>query len=169
MCVEHKKMCVCGQNSASFQFRDEIMPEEVLEKLYCPVCSSGVVYDEETMIRDNGWIIKYDMEISRFMRQKLPVADASPAYLFDEGYCTWDGIYPTDRADSVREREELVKLARTDKKAYLEQFKSWGIDRMNRLAREGWRKADEKQQRKEPLQREEDAGAGVRDLSEVRA
>jgi hypothetical protein len=168
MCVEHKKMCDCGRNSASFQFRDEIMPEEVLEKLYCPVCSSGVQNEEEAMIRDNGWIIKYDMDIVRFMQQKLPVAEATPAYLFDEGYCTWDGIYPTDRADSIREREELVQLAKTDKKKYIERFKAWGIDRMDRLAKEGWRKADVPQQRKEPLQREEDAGAGVRDLPEVR-
>jgi hypothetical protein len=147
MCVEHKKVCICGQNSASFQFRDEIMPEEVIERLHCPVCSSRVQYDGETMVRDNGWIIQYDMDVVRFMRQKLPVADVTPGYLFDEGYCTWDGIYPTDRVDSVREREELVDLAKTDKKKYIERFRTWGINRMDRLAKEGWRKADGKQQR----------------------
>jgi hypothetical protein len=168
MCVEHKKVCKCGRNSASFQFRDEMMPEEVLEGLYCPFCSAGVAYDEETMVSDNGWVIKYDMDVVRFMRHKLPVADASAAYLFDEGYCTWDGVYPTDRVDSIREREELVKLAKIDKKKYVERFKTWGINRMDRLAKEGWRKANEKQQRKEPLQCEDDAGAGIRDLPEVR-
>jgi hypothetical protein len=168
MCVEHKRICECGRNSASFQFRDEIMPEEVLEKLYCPICSSGLHHDEEAMIRDNGWVIKYDMDIVRFMQRKLPVVRVTPAYLFDEGYCTWDGVYPTDRADSIREREELVQLAKTDKKKYIERFKSWGIDRMARLGKEGWRKADETEQRKEPLQREEGADTSVSELPEVR-
>ncbi len=168
MCVEHKKVCMCGRNSASLQFRDEIMPEEVLEGLYCPVCAAAVRYDGESMIRDNGWIIKYDMDIVRFMQHKLPAVDATPGYLFDEGYCTWDGIYPTDRADSIRERAELAELARTDKRKYIERFKTWGINRMNRLAEEGWRKANEREQGKEPLQCEDDAGTGLRDMSEVR-
>jgi hypothetical protein len=144
MCVEHKRVCVCGRNVASLQFRDDILPEEVLESLYCPACSAGVSYDAGTMMRDNGWIIKYDMDIARFIQQKLPVGDTNPAYLFDEGYCSWDGVYPTDRADSIREREELVALAKIDKKKYLERFKTWGIDRMDRLAKEGWRKASER-------------------------
>ena len=165
MCVEHKKMCVCGRNSAGFQFRDEIMPEEILEKLYCPICSAGVQHEEGTMIRDNGWIIKYDMDVVHLMQQKLPVAEATPAYLFDEGYCTWDGLYPGDRADSIREREELVLLAKKDKKEYIERFKSWGIRRMNRLAKEGWRKADETRQGKQPLHHTEHAGAAIHDLS----
>ena len=168
MCVEHKKVCMCGRKSASFQFRDEIMPEEVLEVLYCPVCAAAVRYDGESMIRDNGWIIKYDMDIVCFMQHKLPAVDATPLYLFDEGYCTWDGIYPTDRADSVRERAELAELAKTDKRKYIERFKTWGINRMDRLAKEGWRKANEREQGKEPLQCEDDAGTGLRDMHEVR-
>jgi hypothetical protein len=143
------------------------MPEEVVEGVYCPVCSSRVHYDEETMISDNGWIIQYDMDVVRFMEHKLPAVCATPGYLFDEGYCTWDGVYPTDRADSIREREELVELAKTDKKKYIERFKTWGINRMDRLAREGWRKADESQ-RSKPLQHEEDAGTCLHDMSEVR-
>ena len=168
MCVEHKKVCVCGRNSASFQFRDEIMPEEVLEGLYCPVCAAAVRYDGESMILDNGWIIKYDMDIVRFMQHKLPAVDATPLYLFDEGYCTWDGVYPTDRANSIRERAELVELAKTDKRKYIERFKTWGINRMDRLATEGWRKANEREQGKEPLQCKDDAGTGLRDMPEVR-
>jgi hypothetical protein len=143
MCVEYKTTCVCGTNSASFNFRDEIMPVEVVDRLYCPDCSTGVIYDPETMIRDNDWIIKYDMEIAHFMRRKLPVSEMTPGFIFDEGYCTWRGIYPNDHLDSLREREELVKLAATDRKKYLEEFKFWGARRMQRLAREGWRKANE--------------------------
>ncbi len=144
MCVEYKVTCVCGNRSASLNFRDEVMPPEVVDRLYCPDCSEEVPYNPETMIRDNRWIIEYDMEIVHFMKQKLPGVEMTPDFLFDEGYCTWRGVYPDDHVDSLREREELVNLARTDRKKYLEEFKSWGVRRMERLAREGWRKAHEK-------------------------
>jgi hypothetical protein len=67
----------------------------------------------------------------------------SPEFLFDEGYCTWRGVYPNDHIDSAREREELLKLAKTDKKRYFDELRTWGNRRMERLAREGWRKANE--------------------------
>jgi len=143
MCMEHKMTCVCGKRNASFNFRNEVMPAEVVDRLYCPDCSQEVRYNPETMIRDNDWIIEYDMEIAYFMKQKLPGAELTPDFLFDQGYCTWRGVYPNDHVDSLREREELVNLARTDRKKYLEEFKSWGVRRMQRLAREGWRKANE--------------------------
>jgi len=46
-----------------------------------------------------------------------------------------------DHIDSVKEREELVKLAKINPKQYLDEIRKWGIDRMARLARDGWRKA----------------------------
>lgn len=144
MCMEYKMTCACGNRSASLNFRDEVMPAEVVDRLYCPDCSEEVLYNPETMIRDNRWIIEYNMETAHFMKQKLPGVEMTPDFLFDEGYCTWRGVYPDDHVDSLREREELVKLARTDRKKYLEEFKSWGVRRMERLTREGWRKAHEK-------------------------
>jgi hypothetical protein len=83
------------------------------------------------------------MDVARFMGQRLPSANITPDYLFDEGYCTWRGVYPTDHQDSLREREELVKLSKIDQRKYLDEFKRWGISRMERLSREGWRKASE--------------------------
>ncbi len=146
MCVEHKIACTCGTNSASFHSRDSILPVEVVQRLFCPACSTGVAFDPETMISDNGWVIEYNMDIARFMMQKIAGADSiSPAFLFDEGYCTWKGVYPTDLIDSVKEREELLKLAKTDRKKYFDEFKSWGVKRMERLAQEGWRKAHERE------------------------
>ena len=144
MCVDHKITCSCGKNSASFNFKDDLLPHEVVNKLYCPNCSASAYYNPESMIADNGWIIDYNMDIARFMAQKVaPVEAVVPGFLFDEGYCTWRGIYPNDHIDSARERDELVKLAKTDPKRYFEELKTWGIKRMERLAREGWRKARE--------------------------
>lgn len=145
MCQDHKKMCKCGRHNASLNFRDDILPEEVVANLYCPDCSSEVALNRATMLSDNGWVLEYDMEIAGFMKQKLSAGEITPEFLFDEGYCTWRGVYPNDHIDSAREREELLKLAKTDRKKYFEEFKSWGVKRMERLAREGWRKAHERE------------------------
>ncbi len=141
MCVDYSKICACGRDGASFIFRDDIMPGEVIGGLYCPACSGGVLYDPQTMLKDNGWIIDFDMEVARFAGRSIQSGEFTPSYLFDEGYCTWQGIYPSDHRDSVRERGELLKLARISPRRYLEEFRKWGIERMERLASEGWRKA----------------------------
>ena len=144
MCIDHKMTCRCGSKSASFNFKDNLMPVELLNKLYCPACSGDIDVDPDTMLIDNGWIIEYDMDVARFMGTKLPQKEITPDLLFDEGYCTWRGVYPEDHIDSVREREDLVTLAKINPKKYLQEFKKWGIERMERLSQEGWRKAREK-------------------------
>lgn len=141
MCMDHRLMCKCGSNNAGFNFRNEILPPEVVRGLFCPRCSSDIAYDHKSMLTDNGWIIEYDMEVAEAMKSKLPADDITPSFIFDEGYCTWRGVYPTDHIDSVKEREELIRLAKEDPVRYLEEFKSWGKQRMERLAKEGWRKA----------------------------
>ena len=145
MCIDHKMICKCGTHTASFNFRDEVMPVEIVSRLYCPQCASGVAFDAESMLKDNGWLIEYDMDVARFMAHKLSGATITPEYLFDQGYCTWRGVYPTDHIDSVKEREELVKLSKINPKKYLDEIRKWGIDRMDRLAAEGWRKANAEQ------------------------
>lgn len=144
MCIDHTMRCKCGNQSASFNFKDEILPVEAVDSLYCPACSGEIKYNPESMLIDNGWIIEYDMEVARFAAQKLPHREITPELLFDEGYCTWRGVTPTDHIDSVREREKLVKLSKINPKKYLEEFKKWGIERMKRLANQGWRKAYER-------------------------
>lgn len=141
MCMDHKMMCKCGSSTASFNFRDEVMPVEVINKLYCPRCSGDISYDAGSMVADNGWLIDYDMDIAKFAASKLTVKSLTPEFIFDEGYCTWRGMYPTDYVDSVREREELISLSKINRQKYLDEFKKWGINRMERLANEGWRKA----------------------------
>jgi len=144
MCIDHKMTCKCGINSASFNFKDDVMPVEVVGRLYCPICSGNINFNPEIMLADKGWIIEYDMDVVKFAGHKLPYGKITPEILFDEGYCTWRGVYPTDHTDSVREREELVKLAKINPRKYLEEFKKWGSARMDRLADEGWRKANER-------------------------
>lgn len=143
MCMEYAKKCKCGAYSASFNFRDSILPGEVIAGVYCPACSTAVQYDPLTMIQDNGWVLHYEMDMAKFMlgRHPVPATGITPQYLFDEGYCSWRGITPTDNIDSLREREEILKYAKTDPKRYFEELKTWGTRRMERLARDGWRKA----------------------------
>lgn len=141
MCEDRKIMCACGKNKVSFNFKDDLLPPEAVNGLYCPACSAAVSFKAESMISDNGWIIDYNMEIAGFMARKTEQASITPEFLFDEGYCTWRGIYPNEHIDSAREREELLKLAKTDPKRYFREITAWGNRRMERLARDGWRKA----------------------------
>jgi hypothetical protein len=93
------------------------------------------------MLRDNGWIIEYDMEVAKFAGRALPASGITPAFLFDEGYCCWRSIYPRDDEDSLKERQELVSLSKRDPAKYIGEFRQWGLRRMERLRAEGWRKA----------------------------
>lgn len=142
MCVDHTMMCTCKRNSAGFNFKNEVLHAEAISGLYCPQCSREVVYNPETMLHDNGWIIDFDMDVVRFMANRLPQKELTPEFIFDEGYCTWRGVYPTDHLDIACEREELLTLSKINPKKYLDEFKRWSIDRMERLAAEGWRKAN---------------------------
>lgn len=146
MCMEYSMRCVCGKREASFTFAENAMPASVISRLYCPSCSGDRPFDPESMIADNGWLIEYDMDVARFSALRLqwfPSDRISPAMLFDEGYATWLGIYPGDHVENARERAELVKLAKADPRGYLEKMRAWAIERMDRLRREGWRKATE--------------------------
>lgn len=141
MCRTYVKSCACGAKSASFHFRDNVMSEQVVDKLYCPNCSGEIVFEPKTMVSDNGWIISYDMEAARLLARNGQGSRLSPDVLFDEGYCTWNGVYPGDNIDSVREREAINALAKTDPREYLSRLRTWADDRMTRLRNEGWRKA----------------------------
>ena len=143
MCMDYKKNCACGKKWASFHFKDPVIPYEIVTRLYCPECSGDVEFEPAQMVNDNNWYISYDMERAQIIKNNVSVPAITPEYLFDEGYCTWNGIYPTDIIDSVKEREQITQLAKTDPRKYLEAIKAWGISRMERLAAEGWRKARE--------------------------
>lgn len=142
MCMSHETNCRCGNGFAGFNFKNEVMSWEVIDGLYCPGCSNDVTFDPETMVSDNGWIIAYDMEIARFQARKLRVTpkEVTPDFIFDEGYCTWRGVYPSDHIDSVMERQDLLTLAKINPRKYLDEMKEWANSRMEKLSKEGWRK-----------------------------
>ncbi len=144
MCMAHETNCSCGSSFAGFNFKHEIMSGDVISRLYCPACSRDIAFDPETMVSDNGWVIVYDMDVARFQAQRLAAKSdrLTPDFIFDEGYCTWRGIYPTDHIDSVVEREEIVKLAKINPKKYLVEIREWANSRMEKLSKAGWRKAN---------------------------
>ena len=51
------------------------------------------------------------------------------------------GVYPGDNIDSVREREKIIALAKTNPAEYFKKLRSWAVERMEKLKNEGWRKA----------------------------
>jgi len=145
MCMEFSLKCQCGKRQASFHFQDNVMPPEVINRLYCPECEREGLSRSDSAIEDNGWAVEYDMEVAAFSAVNMPGhlrEKMSPDMLFDEGYATWRGIYPGDHIDSVAEREEILKIAKVDPREYMVRIREWATSRMDRLASEGWRKAN---------------------------
>lgn len=143
MCMACERRCKCGRRTVSLHFKDNILSEQVVKNLYCPQCSSDIRIDGGTMVADNGWVLEYDMDSVQCMAEKIGGGRITSERIFDDGYCTWNGIYPGDHVDSVREREKIAALSKTDPALYLNEMKSWAIERLRRLQSEGWRKAYE--------------------------
>ncbi len=144
MCLEIRKTCKCGKNNAQFHMRDNVLSQEVIAELYCPECSHQTELNPETMLKDNNWIIKYDMDLARFMtvsKLMLEPEAVRPGYLFDSGYACWLEMYPGEKQDILEERTEIMALQKTDPTRYLQEISSWNIARIERLKADGWRKA----------------------------
>lgn len=144
MCIDVRKSCTCGKHCVQFHLRDNVMSNEVIAGLYCPDCSAEAELNDETMLKDNNWVIEYDMELAQFLAAaKLNIAPDSvtPYFLFDMGYATWQEMYPGEQEDILVERKEIMDLLNTDPKEYLKQINSWNIERVEQLKAVGWRKA----------------------------
>ena len=95
------------------------------------------------MLRDNGWIIEYDMDLARGMLlQKLQIApdDVDPEFIFDNGYACWQEMYPGEQNDIKEERERIIQLLQQDRNVYLQAIQAWNIERIERLKASGWRR-----------------------------
>jgi len=142
MCQNHVIQCECKKERANFMNLKDLLPPPILSHLYCPSCSEGVKFNPETMVKDNGWILEFDMEAARvfLMSEGVPERVITPDFIFDQGYFSWNGFTPTDIEDKMKEREDIMKLAKVDRRKFIEELRAWGISRVARLKAEGWRK-----------------------------
>ncbi len=142
MCMNQRRFCVCGRNSVFLVFRDNLLPPEILLSLYCPQCRHEAVWDETTMLADCGWILEYDVDRAqgyfnlRGIRQR-----ATPEFIFDEGYLSWQGLAPGDEEVNARLHRRLAPLVRQDYALYLKSLKAEWTAHVAGLKAEGWRKA----------------------------
>lgn len=143
MCINTLLECQCGQSSANIMNKNNILPIEVIDALYCPKCSSDVEFDPERMVHDNGWVIAFEMDVAaqHLSRCGIALPELTPSAIFDQGYSSWNGFTPTELQDSYRAKQKLAGLGKTDLKAYMEAMKDWGKNRSQHLRAEGWRKA----------------------------
>lgn len=144
MCIEVRKTCHCGEKDVQFHLRDNVMSKEVILSLYCPTCSAGIEVDGETMLNDRNWVIEYDMELAQFLaaaKLNMEPDSVNPAFLFDTGYATWLEMYPGEKLDILEERRDILGMAKSEPKKYLETINGWNISRVERLKGDGWRKA----------------------------
>ena len=142
MCMAVVRSCACG-DQVSLHHLNSILPEEVVLAVHCPGCDSATAFDSGTMLRDNGWIIEYDMELAAYhlKRHGIEPEQVTPEFIFDEGYSTWNGLTPTDSFDKAMEMHELLVQSGGDKRRYFDAMLTWTKERTSRLAAKGWRKA----------------------------
>ena len=142
MCYSYKKVCNCGRKSADIFFGNMVLNEAAITSLYCPKCNDAAVAAEESLVRDNGWVLELDLVLLKEKSPSMGIApeEVNAGWVFDAGYVTWVGITPDDTETRDRERAELQKLAKVDLLAYYEAIKTWGRDREDRFAEQGWRK-----------------------------
>jgi len=144
MCQEVNRQCSCGKERVSFHLRDNVMSQEVIERLFCPSCSGTVTLEEGRMVEDNGWVIEYDMDLARMYAVAglgMEPAQVHPGFVFDEGYVTWREMYPGESRDIAAERASIIAIKEKDPRQYLTAINAWAVDRIARLKAEGWRKA----------------------------
>lgn len=142
MCFMESRRCVCGQRLAYLNFRDNILPPEILVNLYCPDCAPRANFDPESMVCDCGWVMEYDMEGAQIFFLKRGMNRAlSPEMIFDEGYLTWQGFSPLDHEVRAELHQRLAPLIQADMKQFLESLKTEWLAHVEQLKAEGWRRA----------------------------
>lgn len=108
MCMNLRRFCACGRNSAHLSCRDNLLPAEILLNLFCPECRPDRL-EEDRMIQDCGWVLDYDVERAQaYFGLRGIKGPATPAFIFDEGYLSWQGLAPGDLEVNARLHRRLA-------------------------------------------------------------
>ena len=54
MCMNLRRFCTCGRNSAYLSCRDNLLPGEILVNLFCPECRPGRITEATMLFPDPG-------------------------------------------------------------------------------------------------------------------
>jgi hypothetical protein len=95
------------------------------------------------MLADNEWILEFNLASAKgcFQLANMKTSVLTPSFLFDQGYATWNGFTPNEMEQKLLERQEIISLARSNMRLYLEEIKRWGCERAEKFREAGWRKA----------------------------
>jgi hypothetical protein len=141
MCMNLRRFCSCGRNSAYLSCRDNLLPAEILVNLFCPECRPGSINDY-AMVHDCGWVLEYDVERAQAYFSLRGIKHrATPGFIFDEGYLSWQGLAPGDQEVNTRLHQRLAPLIEQDLALYLKSLRSEWVAHVARLKAAGWRKA----------------------------
>jgi hypothetical protein len=142
MCQSYKITCNCQQNTAEIFFGKCVLNETAIAALYCPQCSRNIKAASDSRVWDNDWVLELNMDVVRQSAGSMGISgqEVTAGLVFDEGYATWVGVTPDDAKQRNLERDEILKLAKADIRAYYEAMKAWGLNREKRFSNEGWRK-----------------------------
>lgn len=144
MCMQQTRTCQCGRHTAYLNFRDNILTPEILVNLYCPQCRSTADWDAACMVEDCGWVLEYDLDGAQvFFRKRGLERPATPDFLFDEGYLSWQGFSPLDHEVNAALHRRLAPLIQEDLPRYLELLKTEWLAHVVALKAAGWRKAQQ--------------------------
>jgi len=142
MCLNQRRHCRCGRNSALLIFRDNLLPPEILLNLYCPECRQQASWGAATMLEDCGWVLEYDLDRAQaYLALRGVPGPATPEFLFEAGYLTWQGFAPNDHEVNAGLHRRLAPLIEQDLLLYLKSLRSEWLTHVAALKAAGWRKA----------------------------
>ena len=129
MCQSYRVACTCNRNTAEIFFGKMVLNETAIEEVYCPLCSRTIDSNHPSRVWDNGWVLEMNMDMVRQYAGSMGIAlqELTAEKVFDDGYATWVGITPDDTERRNRERDEILKLAKTDIPAYYKAMKDFRL------------------------------------------
>lgn len=141
MCLNLRRFCSCRRNSAYLSCRDNLLPGEILVNLFCPQCQPDH-FNGETMLEDCGWVLEYDVDRAQaYFALRGIKSLATPEFIFDEGYLSWQGLAPGDQEINTRLHQRLAPLIEQDLALYLKSLRAEWVAHVAGLKAAGWRKA----------------------------